>query len=220
MLELKAEKRDIFGKKTKALREEGLIPGELYGHNIENIHIGVPVDALEKVYKEAGEHSVIEVEIEGDKRTVLIHAVDTHPITHRVLSVDFYQIRMDKKTTAHIPLEFKGVSSAVDEQGGVLVKSMDEIEVVALPADLPSVIIVDISILKEFKDSIYVKDLPSTNVFEFTPDSNATVVGVSAPREEDDQDADELAPEDVIVEGKERREEKEEEEQSASKEKQ
>ncbi len=210
MKELKVRKRDILGSKTRKLRSDGLIPAELYGHGIENIHLSVPIDAFSKVYKEAGTHSIVTVDVEGDKRNALVNGVQIDPVSQEVLSIDFHQIRMDEKVRAHIPLEFEGEPPAV-EAGGVLVKSMDEIEVEALPADLPHSVVVDLSGLTEFDQSIYVKDLPKSGKFEFTMEPDNAVVSVSAPREEEKEEAPEgeISPEDVVVEGEEKRPEKE-----------
>lgn len=201
---LTAHKRDVFGKRTQNLRGEGFIPGELYGHGIQNVHVAVPADAFHKVFREAGEHLIVTMDINGDKHPVLIHDVQVDPITDEVLSVDFYEVKMDEKVTAHVPLEFVGESPAVESLGGVLVKVMDEIEVEALPADLPHGIEVDISALTEFDKSIHVGDLPRTEKFEFTADPDAVVVNVSAPREEEEVE-EEITPEDVIVEGEKKR---------------
>ena len=210
MSEIKVQKRDVLGSKTKKLRADGLIPAELYGHGVDNIHLSVPVDIFSKVYKDAGAHSIITVDVDGDKRQALINGVQVDPITQDVLSIDFHQIRMDEKVKAHVPLEFEGDAPAIKE-GGVLVRVMDEIEVEALPADLPHSITVDISGLAEFDQSIYVKDLPKTGKFEFTTDLDGAVVSISAPREEEEDSEEVASIEDVVVEGEEKRADKEEE---------
>lgn len=205
MAELKVYKRDIFGRRTQQLRDKGLIPAELYGHGVENIHLAVPADQFQRVYEEAGEHSIVNVDVDGDVRPVLIHDVAWDPIADAVLSVDFYQVRMDEKVTAHVPLELVGVSPAVENLGGTLIQVMDEIEVEALPSDLPHKIEVDISKLTELEESIYVRDLPKTDKFEFVAEPDTAVVSVSAPREEEEETEGEIAPEDVIVEGEEKK---------------
>ena len=102
-----------------------------------------------------------------------------------VLAIDFHEIRMDEKVKAHVPLLFQGEPPAVKELEGILIKNMDEIEVEALPADLPHTIAVDLSELKELDESIYVKDLPKSDKFEYVIDKETVVVSVTAPKEEE-----------------------------------
>lgn len=191
MITLKAEKREVFGKQAKHLREKGLIPAELYGRGVENIHLSVPVKEFAQAYKEAGEHSVVHIEVDGKSHPVLIHGVEESRIKSEVVAVDFHEIRMDEKVKAHIPLEFEGEPPAVKERGGILIKNMDEIEVEALPTDLPHSIVVDLTGLHEFDESIYVKDLPKNVNFKFVVDEETVVVSVTAPKEEE---IEEVAP--------------------------
>ncbi|MDP2650587.1 MAG: 50S ribosomal protein L25 [bacterium] len=191
MITLKAQKREVFGKKVKKLRQQGLIPAELYGRGVENLHLSVPAKDFLQAYKEAGEHSVLSIEIEGKSHPVLIHSVEESHIKPEVLAVDFHEIRMDEKVKAHVPLEFEGEPPAVSEKGGILIKNMDEIEVEALPTDLPHSIVVDLTGLHEFDESIYVKDLPKSDKFEFVVDKETAVVSVTAPKEEE---VEEVAP--------------------------
>ncbi len=184
MITLKAEKREVFGKRTKRLREEGLIPAELYGRGVSNVHLSVPAKEFARVYREAGEHSVLYVEVDGKSHPVLIHGVEENRIGSGILAIDFHEIRMDEKVKTHVPLEFQGEAPAVKEKEGVLIKSMDEIEVEALPADLPHSIKVDLSGLTELDESLYVKDLPKSDKYEYVVDAKTVVVSVTAHKEE------------------------------------
>ena len=205
MAELKAQKREVFGKKTKRLREEGFIPAELYGRGIDNVHLSVPVGEFASVYKDAGEHSIVNVVIEkGDSRSVLIHDVEKDSITDAVLSIDFYQVRMDEKVTTHVPIVFEGESPAVRDLDGILVKVMDELEVEALPAEIPQSIVVDLSKLTELNQSIYVRDLAAPGSYTIMADGEAVIASVSEQRVEEEPIV-ELTPEDVVVEGEEKR---------------
>ncbi|MBI2506786.1 MAG: 50S ribosomal protein L25 [Candidatus Colwellbacteria bacterium] len=191
MITLKAEKREIFGKKVNKLRKQGLIPAELYGRGISNLHLSLSEKDFAKVYEEAGEHSVLSLEVEGRSHPVLIHDVEENPLGRTIFSVDFYEVKMDEKVKAHVPLEFEGEAPAVKEKEGILVKSMDEIEVEALPADLPSSIKVDLTRLNELDESLYVKDLSKSDKYEYMVDGETVVVSVTAPKEEE---FEEVAP--------------------------
>lgn len=206
MAELTVQKREVLGGKTAKLRKDGFIPAELYGHGFPNLHLSVPTQSFMSVYKEAGEHSIVNVIFEGESKPVLIHDVSRDPVTDEILSVDFYQVRMDEKVTTHVPVEFTGESPAVRDMNGVLVKVVDELEIEALPAEIPSSIIVDISSITELGQSIYVRDLSSGEKYTIKADPDTVLVSVSEQRVEEEVPVEkELTPEDVIVEGEEKR---------------
>ncbi len=167
-MDLTVQTREKLGK-AGALRKQGLIPAELYGHGLENMHLTVDAKEFKKLFKEAGENTVVTLIItgnssakpgtSGEKRPALIHDIQRDFIHDTVSHIDFYQVRMDEKITAHIPIEFVGEAPAVKEHGGLLNKSMTEIEVEALPADLPHRLTVDLSGLTALNQSAYVKDI-------------------------------------------------------------
>lgn len=218
MLELEVQKREILGKKVKSLRREGFIPAELYGHGVENLHLSVREKDFNKIYKEAGQNTVVNVKIGGLGKPTVIHDVEYHPLTGKVMSVDFHEVKMDEPLKIPVPIEMVGESPAVRDFHGILVKAMDEIEVEALPADIPSEIKVDISRLTELNQSIYVKDLPVTGKYKFLVDPQTVVVTVSEPVPEEVAPVEEIKPEEVVVEGEEKRAEKEVQERVAGKE--
>ncbi len=158
-MDLQVQKRDKLGRGVKALRKQGFIPAELYGKGLENIHVSVPMKDFRKVYKAAGENTVVTVLLDSKKYPVLISDVSFDRITNEFESADLYQIRMDEKLKVGVPVEFVGVAPAVKEKNGVLVKALQELEVEALPMDLPHDIKADVSKIMEIGDSVYVKDL-------------------------------------------------------------
>jgi large subunit ribosomal protein L25 len=194
MISLRAEKRALFGKKVKRLRQKGLVPAELYGHGLPNLHLSLPAKDFRRAYAEVGEHAVFNLEVDDKKLPVLIHDVQIDPVGGEILAVDFYQVRMDEKTRAHVPVEFVGESPAVKEQGGILVKNLDELEVEALPIDLPPKIVVDLSSLVHLDQSIYLKDLPRAEKFQFVADPETVIASVIPPAAEEAA-AEETAPE-------------------------
>lgn len=158
-MDLQVQKREKLGRGVKALRKHGLVPAELYGRSLENLHLSVPLKEFRKVFKIAGENTVVQVLLDGKKHPVLIQDVSYNPVTDEMESVDLYQVRMDEKLKVKVPLEFVGVAVAVKEKNGLLVKALQEVEVEALPNDLPHHLTVDISKLADIGQSIYVKDL-------------------------------------------------------------
>lgn len=190
------------------MRRKGQIPAELYGHGISNLHLSVNSKEFAKLYKEAGENTVINVKVDGSVKPVLIHDVQFNPLTEEIRAIDFYEVRMDEETRIPVPLEFVGVPPAVSDLHGVLIKAMDEIEVEALPGDIPSEIKIDLSKLTELNQSIYVKDLAVTGKFKFTVDPETVVLTVSEPAPEEEVPVAEVKPEEVVVETEEKKAER------------
>jgi len=204
-MELIVQKREIFGKKVKALRKQGFIPAELYGHGVENIHLSVPAKDFLKIFKEAGESTIINLSLENKKLPVLIHDVVVDPINDQIIHIDFYQIKMDEKITTSVPLEFIGEAPAVREKGGILVKAMQEIEIEALPADLPASIKVNLNNLSEIGKSIYVKDLQVTKGLKILVESETVVATVIEAAKEEFEEKP-ITVEEVKVEREEKKE--------------
>ncbi len=184
MLELKAETREITGKKVKKLRKTGYIPAVLYGHGVKSLSLMVDAKEFNRAFKEAGETSLLHLVLGGKKHNVLIHDLATGPLSGEILHVDFFEVKMDEKIKTKVPLVFVGESSAVKGEGGVLVKAMQEVELEALPQDLPKEIEVEISGLETFEDKIYIKDLKVSGSVKILADSEEMVAAVAPPRSE------------------------------------
>jgi len=188
-LTLKVKKRTVFGKQNNLLREQGFIPAVLYGKKTPSCSLQVNTQDFRDVYKEAGDTDIIDLIIEDEKKkqtkSVLVQNVSNHFLDGSFLHVDFFEVEMDKSITAHIPVNFTGESPAV-KLGGVLVKPTSEIEVEALPMDIPHEIIVDISSLTDFDQTIYIKDIDFSPKVKVLIDENTPVVTVNAPITEEE----------------------------------
>lgn len=158
-MELTVQKREKFGKAVKALRREGLIPAELYGHGLENLHLSVPAKEFNKVFREAGESTLINIVLGSDRRPAMIHDIARDPVSDEILNIDFHQVRLDERIKVKVPVNFTGDPPAVREKGGVLIKAMHEIEVEALPGNIPPALEAPLGKLTELNQSLYVKDL-------------------------------------------------------------
>lgn len=207
-MDLKTEKRDILGKKVNALRQNGSLPAELYGRAMPNLHLSVNAKDFEKVYKAAGENTIVNVIVDGTPKPALIYDVQHHPVSGDIESVDLYAVRMDEEITATVPIILTGESEIVKAGLGVLIESMDEIEVEALPADIPKEITVDISGLKEIGNSIYVKDVVITGKFKFSIDLENVIVSISELAPEEEPVVAEMTPDQVVVETEEKKAER------------
>ncbi len=158
MTMITAQKRTLFGKKSALLIAQGFIPAEIYGGGVENVHVQIPAREFIKIFSQAGHNEIVTVDVEGKKYPALIHDTQGDQFGQGVVHVDFYQVRMDQKLKAEVPLRFVGESPAV-KVGGVLVKAAEEIEVEALPQNLPRAIDVDLSRIAQIHESIHVRDL-------------------------------------------------------------
>ena len=212
-MELKVQKREILGKKVKDLRKDGFVPAELYGKGVDNLHLSIAIDDFNKAYDEAGESTVVTLDIDGDKRPVLIHDAKYDELNDKWVSIDFYQVNMKEKVETSVAIEIEGEAPGVKSEGGVLVTVMDEIEVSALPGDLPHSFIVDISSLESIGDSIHVKDIKIPAGVEILADIEAVVVTIG-DKQEEVQETEPVDVASVEVEGEKKEEEKKEGEES------
>jgi len=212
-MELTAQKREILGKRLKALRKQGFIPAEFYSREAENLHLSVLAKEFNKIFKEAGESAIIKLNMDGKKINALIHDVQKDSLTGAISHIDFYGIKMDEKIRVSIPLLFGGESLAVKE-GGVLIKAIHELEIEALPVDLSHHIEVDLGKLAVIGDSILVKDLNVGKGVKIMINAETVIATVVEQKVEE-----EVAPvvniEDVKVETEEKKEVREKEKEAA-----
>lgn len=186
--ELKATKRDVFGKKLAKSREAGLVPAVIYGTELkENINIFLIKNELIKVYDKAGTSSLINLNIEGESKPheVLIKDIGHDPVKGDIIHIDFYQIKRGQKLEVEVALNFTGLAPVVKLSGGILIKNLNTIKIKCLPEEILAEVAVDLSNLNAFEDKIYVRDLGLPATVEILQDLNDVVVSVSAPIEED-----------------------------------
>jgi len=184
-LTIGAKLRTALGKQNNKLRKTGALPAVLYGPKQEAVNLEVAAKEFEKVYRKAGENTLVSLAIEGQgQKKVLIHEVAKHYMKNEPTHVDFYEVDLSRKIHAKIPVVFEGVAPAIKEHGGVLVKNLPEIEVEALPTDLPHDIKVDIGKLVTFEDVIRVSDLRLPGDVKILSGAEDVIALVQAPRSE------------------------------------
>jgi large subunit ribosomal protein L25 len=183
MLVLNIEKRDAK-KNLDTLRKSGKMPAVFYGHKEKSTPIAVSRIEFKKVWKEGGESSVVVLKGDNAEHETLINAVDLNPLNGEPRHADFYVIEKGKKVTVKVPLEFVGISPAVKELGGVLVKVLHELEIEVMPKDLPHNIEVDISSIANISAHITVKDLKLPSGVTATAAPDEVVALVAEPKEE------------------------------------
>src|SRR3989338_10117933 len=188
-LKLSAQIRNLLCKKVGAVRQGGKIPAVVYGHGLANKNLELDYNAFDKVFKEGGESTIIDLDIDGELLKVLISDVQYDPVKDLYNHVDFHQIKMDEKINANVELKFIGESKAVKELDGVLVHNISELEIKCLPGDLVGEIEVDISKLNTFDDVVTIGDLNVSKNIEIIGHELTDVVAiVSRPREEEKEE--------------------------------
>lgn len=203
-------------EKPENLRRAGFIPAVLYGPDIQPLSLSISTKEFDKLYKEAGESTLLQIEIAGQKgaATALIQDVQRNPISRYPIHVDFYQPRLTEKIEVKVPVIFEGEAPAVKELGGTLLRQIQELTIKALPQNLPKEIVVDVSQLKTFEEAILIKDLtlpPETEIMHH--DAHDLVAKVAEPTkvEEELEKPIEEKVEEVESVGKEKKEEEDEE---------
>ena len=211
---LSVQKRDIVKKKLNTLRKQGFVPAILYGPKLEPMVLSVEQKQFDKVYAQAGESSLVNVELEGTEFPSLIHEVQKDPLSGIPVHVDFYQPDLTKETEVTVPLVFEGEAPGVKELGGTLLRNIQEIAVTALPQNLPHEILVPVEGLKTFEDRIMVKDIVVSNEVTIKRDPEDLVAQV-IPAEDVEAELEVPIEEDVAsVEGAEKEKETEGEEEA------
>lgn len=184
MIMLAVEKRDAT-LSLATLRAGGRVPAVLYGRKETATPISISLKEFEKVFKKAGESSVVTLMGVGEEKDALINEVDVHPVTGLIRHVDFYVLEKGKKVEVTVPLEYTGESGAVKNLGAVLVKVLHELRIEAMPKDLPHSISVDIALLAEIGSQIHVKDLPFPSGVTALVDGEDVIALAAAAKEEE-----------------------------------
>lgn len=186
MLTLTIEKRE---GKLSDVRTSGKVPGVFYGPKASATSIAVNEIEFNKVWKQAGESSVVTLTGMGEEHDALIHAIDRDPVKGNIRHVDFYVIEKGKKVQVAMPLEFVGEAAAVKTLGGTLVKVLHEVEIEAMPKDLPHALEVDISALETFESQIKASDIKLPAGVTLITDPEEVVVLAAEAKEEPEEPA-------------------------------
>lgn len=181
---LSVKKRELTGKRTRFMREKGIIPAVVYGKGMEAVSLEVNAKDF-NVLMHAGRNVIIDLKIDQkDVLPVLTHEIQTNPVTDQILNIDFMQIRMDEEITAMVKVLLVGTSVGVKEDGGILVNPLSELEISCLPDKIPEKIEIEISALK-INDAIHVSDLPKIPGVEFLTPGQDIVVTIAPPAKEE-----------------------------------
>ncbi len=176
------------------LRSESKIPGIIYGgKRPESTSITIDRGVFLKLRKQSTESTVIDVDVDGDVVKALIGEIQYHPISDEIIHVDMRQVEAGKKVKARIKLNFVGESPAV-KTGGLIVQNRDFVQVIALPADLPEAIEVDLSVLVEYEQGVHIGDLNLPEGVDVQEDDRVSIVVIRPPKKLEDIEADLASP--------------------------
>jgi large subunit ribosomal protein L25 len=206
-LELEASKREVAGKKVRFLRRQGIIPGNIYGHGIDSTAINVDAKSLKHLLAHAGSTDLIHLKL-GDSKNplrVLVREVQKNSLTDDLLHVEFYQVRMDEKIKADVPIVFVGEAPVLKKvKNSSILHLIDSLPIEALPDDLPHSLEVDLSSLEELDSAIHVKDIRLGDGITLLSDPEQMAVKVIEARKEEviEVPVEAVAPEEAeAVEG-------------------
>jgi large subunit ribosomal protein L25 len=201
------QSRDAVGKAVKQLRKDGQVPAVIHDHGRDSIHVMAPYIELYKVYRQAGKHHPVHLTVDGKKYLAIIRDADFEPRKNQLRHIVFNAIEQNKPVETEVPVVFQGDNEA-EKVGFMILRQIDNVEVKALPKDLPDEVVIDISGLKEVGDRLHVSDIVAPAGVEILTEGEHAVAMVEEPRslaaqqaEEDEAAAAEAAPE--VAEGEE-----------------
>jgi large subunit ribosomal protein L25 len=184
---LDAQPRTVEGKKVRFMRRNGVIPANLFGHNVESKALQVDEMALERTLARAGKNALVTLNVADgtDARPVLIRSYQRKPTTGKLLHVDLYQVSMTETITTQVPLHFVGTAPGVT-LGGVLLRNLDTLQIECLPGDLVSAVEVDLSNLSEIGQAIEVRDLKLSSAIKILSNPETVIAKIMAPEKEEE----------------------------------
>lgn len=192
-IELEATPREITGHKVHTLRSQGTLPAVLYGKGMDTLSLQVDTKQFEHVLRDAGESTLVYLKVGADQYPTIIHDVSRHPVSGETLHADFHKVRLDQKVKASVPVVFVGESPAVKHFGGIFVRNVNELEVEALPQNLPHEITIDISVLASIDDRILLGQVKVADA-ELTGNADDILAAVQPAKTEAELEAELAAP--------------------------
>lgn len=184
---LSATPRTTKGRKVKLLRQQGQTPANIFGKSVESTNVQVDSKEFEKLFKIVGESTLVYLDVKGEKeaRPVLVREVTIHPVTGHMLHIDFNQVSLKEKVTAPVAIHLIDEAPAELQKLGIMVQQLNEVEIEALPADMPLSLEVSVKDLAAVGDAILVKDLVVDSNLSLKTDPEVMVVKIEALAKEE-----------------------------------
>jgi len=185
-LDLEVKEREKIGKQLQGLRSGGIIPAIVYGKGIKSLPVQIDEKLFVKLLSRTSSKNVIlNLKVGGDSLPVMMHEIQKDLLSNKIIHVDFRKVMMDEEIKARVQVVLLGEAEGVKSDGGILVHPLREIEIKALPANIPDKIEIKISDLK-IGDAIHVSNLPAMNGVEYITPAQEIIVTVSAPTKEEE----------------------------------
>jgi large subunit ribosomal protein L25 len=184
---LKATRRDVVGKKVKALRREGILPAVIFGYGLEATPIQMDLREITKILASVGSSTLVTVDLDGKEFAVLVRERQRDIIYRTLSHIDFQAVSMTETVRAQVRILIGDKEApAVEKYGAIINTGLDVLEIECLPQNLPDHIDVDVSSLVEIGDSILVKDIPLAEGIHVLDDPEDLIVVASAPISEEE----------------------------------
>ena len=189
--------RSEFGKRSKRLRREGVLPANVYGRGLESVAVQLPRRGAEALLAEHGLNALIEIAVEGEdgQRPVVVRSVQRHPLTRELQHLDFYQVDLARTMQAQVPVTLTGEAPAVHTYQGILITGLDHVAVEALPADIPSHIELSVDGLDELDAQLTVAELRVAEGVRVLTEPGIMLVRIARPRVSETAERDDALPE-------------------------
>lgn len=181
-LTLEGERREALGRHVKALRREGITPANLYGRGAESVSFQAESRALDRLVTDGGRGSLVELTIDGEKHQTLLRTLQRHPVTRAIMHADFYIVEMNRAVQTTVPVHLVGDAPAARLPGAVITHLTHEVTIECLPANIPSVVELDVSELEELETALYVSDIAAPDGVEVLTDGETIIVRATHSR--------------------------------------
>jgi large subunit ribosomal protein L25 len=181
---LTVERREVLGKKVRALRRSGMIPANIYGQRLESLAVQLPAETLKLLLRDHGRNEIVYLQVDGEERPAFIRTIQKNPVTDAVLHVEFLQVSLTQKVKITVPIHLTGVAPAVETFGGVLVQQLNSVSVEALPTNIPTSIEVDVSVLTELEQALHISDVIPPEGAVILQDPESAVARIATPAAE------------------------------------
>lgn len=197
---IEATRRTVTGKKVGVLRREGKLPGVIYGHNVASTPILMEQREASRILASLSQSHIVTILLEGVEHAALVREKQKDYLRNSLKHVDFQVVSLSEKIRTMVTVDVVGFSTAVKNFNGVVVHETSEVEVEALPQNLPEHFVVDISNLENIGDAIYVRNLEIPEGVEMLTDLGEVVVVITGGAEEIPEEVEEGAAEPELIE--------------------
>ncbi|MEX1995458.1 MAG: 50S ribosomal protein L25 [Candidatus Saccharimonadales bacterium] len=188
------QERTVVRKGLRALRNEGLIPAVIHNHGQPSLHVMAPQTELSQIYREAGKHHPLQLNVGKQNFLALIKDVQYDPVKRRMQHVVFQAIRRDEKVEAEVPIRLEGEIPA-EKVGLIVLHQLDSVQVEALPQNLPDEFVIDGAKLVELHDKLTVADLTVPEGVTILTEEDHPIATVVETRAQMAEEAEEEAAE-------------------------